>query len=562
MFKKYFADKKKRAKQLGPIVGVLLVAAIGTYLLVGSHAATPYSSIPATSGGLASGATSCPVLGATAGSSVVFNSPVAKDGNVLLDLSCPGTPFSPTSFWNTPVPSNVALNPNSADYVNEIANQVCYGYTTFSTAPTTCPSANNNTSALNTAEWSSPLYVVPADQPLVPVTDVCSTSTGFNNSVAGGVPVPADAHGSGGAYVPDTPTITPHGTAGTTGSYYDVASVTPSGSTTEPSFYGNTATGNATLSATNYNTVTWTPVAGATQYKIYRNYSSGTPSSEGLIGTVSPENSNSGPQTFNDTGLSGTTAPTGTDTDEEITIYQPSTDKEWEFWQFRKDSSNNWTACWGGGMSNVSTSDGVFPSDLGATATSLPLLGGIPRVAEFRAGQIDHVMNLSLGENFYRTAIVPATTPATYTFPANVTDPGDVAYSWPATRNDGGNSSTLAIPEGQRFILDPSLNLTQYNASLVANGDAALTPLAMTIAVAAQKYGFVVVDSAGSVSIRMPDPTTYTAAGLPNPYTSGPGIGGVGNQGLYEGKASNLIMKNFPWGHLEALPFNYGKPGS
>jgi hypothetical protein len=162
------------------------------------------------------------------------------------------------------------------------------------------------------------------------------------------------------------------------------------------------------------------------------------------------------------------------------------------------------------------------------------------------------VINLSLGENFYRTAITPATTPATYTVPANVTDPGGLAYSWPATRNDGGNSSTLAIPEGQRFILNPSLDLSTLD----------LSPMAMTIAVAAQKYGFVVVDSSGSVSIRMPDPTTYAVAGLPNPYTSGPGIGGVGDQGLYEGKASNTIMKNFPWGDLEALPFNYGKPGS
>jgi hypothetical protein len=475
------------------------------------------------------------------------------DGAVALGLSCPGTPFSPTSFWNTPVPSNVALNPNSADYVNEITNQVCYGYATFSTAPTTCPTANSNTSALNTSNWSSPLYVVPANQPLVPITDICSTSTNFNNSVAGGVPIPADAHGAGGAYVPNPPIITTQGTAGTKEYEYAVASVTASGSSTEISSTASTSTGNAALSATNYTIVTWTPVAAAVQYKIYRLYGEGTPSSTGLIGTISAEGDNTAPQTFDDTGIAptSTTIPYG-DTDEEVTIYQPSTNKEWEFWHFRKDSGGNWTACWGGGMSNVSTGNGIFPNDLGATATSLPLLGGIPRVEEFRAGQINHVINLSLGENFYRTAITPATTPATYTVPANVTDPGGLAYSWPATRNDGGNSSTLAIPEGQRFILNPSLDLSTLD----------LSPMAMTIAVAAQKYGFVVVDSSGSVSIRMPDPTTYAVAGLPNPYTSGPGIGGVGDQGLYEGKASNTIMKNFPWGDLEALPFNYGKPGS
>ena len=104
---------------------------------------------------------------------------------------------------------------------------------------------------------------------------------------------------------------------------------------------------------------------------------------------------------------------------------------------------------------------------------------------------------------------------------------------------------------GQRFILNPKLNLSTLG----------LSPMAMTIAVAAQKYGFVVDDSSGSVSIRLPDPTTYTVAGLPNPYTSGPGVGGVGNQGLYEGQSSSTIMKNFPWSQLEALPFNYGEPG-
>jgi fibronectin type 3 domain-containing protein len=84
--------------------------------------------------------------------------------------------------------------------------------------------------------------------------------------------------------------------------------------------------------------------------------------------------------------------------------------------------------------------------------------------------------------------------------------------------------------------------------------------MAQVIAVAAQKYGFVVDDGSGSVSIRLGDPTTYTAAGLPNPYSSGPGVDGVGDQGLLEGAPASQIMKNFPWSQLQALPFNYGEP--
>lgn len=213
-----------------------------------------------------------------------------------------------------------------------------------------------------------------------------------------------------------------------------------------------------------------------------------------------------------------------------------------------------WEASWGGEINNVSTSDGIFPNDGGATATSLPLLGGVVRIDELEAGKIDHVMNLSLEDNFYATTTGTAPNTTT-TFPANVTDPGNKAYSWPATRNDGGSSSTLAIPEGQRFILDPSLNLTTYSAQHP------LTPVAMAIAVAAQKYGFVVDDSAGSVNSRLGDPTTYTVAGLANPYTTGPGVGGVnnGNKGLFGGSGS--VMANFPWNDLQALPFNYGEAG-
>jgi hypothetical protein len=686
MVKKAFFTEIKTRRKLTPLIVVLSVTIIGTALLLGSHAATPYGSVTVNNGTLASGAASCPVLGAATASSVVFTSPVAKDGNVDLSLSCPGTPFSSTSFWNTQIPSNVALNANSAVYDNEIENQLCYG-TFGTTAPntTTTPCTKSDVSTLNTSDWSGPLYVVPANQPLVPVATYCGvdnavtddnmgdgnwTSTGwttnstsathtagntdavyttpylgsgqyqltytfsgspasgstmavtlgattvgnytfssaqdnftdtktitlpsggysalkftpsttFNgtisgisllpykagltNAVAGGVPIPADAHGAGeaagGMNIPPSPTITSNGAKGSATYWYSIAAVNASGSASEISLYGTTINANATLSATNYNVLSWTPTAAATKYNIYRTYSSSVSSSSGLIGTVTT-NGSVAPQTFDDTGITATAAVPYGDTDKEITIYQPSTDKEWEFWQFQKyNASGDWSACWGGVIDNVSTSNGIFPSNTGATATSLPLLGGVPRINELLAGQVDHVMNLSLEDNFYATTTGTAPNTVT-TYPANVTDPGNKAYSWPATRNDGGSSSTLAIPEGQRFILNPSLNLTQYNATLVASGKSALTPYAMVIAVAAQKYGFVVDDSAGSVNTRIADPTTYTVAGLPNPYTTGLGVGGVnnGNKGLFGGSGS--VMANFPWQDLEALPFNYGEPSS
>ena len=225
----------------------------------------------------------------------------------------------------------------------------------------------------------------------------------------------------------------------------------------------------------------------------------------------------------------------GDNSDSEIQIYQPSTNKEWEFWHFIKEANGNWSACYGGIINNVSQSNGIFPNNTGATATSLPLLGGVIRIEELQAGQINHVMNLSTQSNLVSG------------IPVNI--PGAIApYSWPATRNDGSLTDLLSIPEGTRFRLNPNLNLNTLS----------LSPVAKTIAIAAQKYGFVVDDRSSGVSIRLGDPTTYTTAGLANPYTSGMGVGGVGTSGLF-GNGSNS-MNNFPWDQLQALPYNYGEP--
>jgi hypothetical protein len=357
------------------------------------------------------------------------------EGNVALALSEAGTPFASTSVWNTPLPADTPVNPNDADYLNVIEDNDCGDRTAVPERPVSCtPSPYSDVP--NIATFSAPLYVVPADQPMVSVTAACpgsgrSFTQAFLNSIAGGVPVPADAHAAAGS-------------------------------------------------------------------------------------------------------------------DEEIQIYQPSTNHYWEFWRFRKNSSGHWDACWGGEITDVSQSDGIFPSWLGATATSLPLLGSVVRIQELQSGQIDHAIGLVIGDDAtanLNSDVVPA-----HTSDANRKEPG---VSWPATHGDGGSSDPNAIPEGTRFRFPASLDLSQYD----------LTPIAREIAVAAQKYGFIVNDSSPTpdLSMRLGDPTTYTATGLPDPYTSGPGVDGQGTQGLLDGGAQNAIMQNFPWNELQALPYDYGE---
>ncbi|HZL07958.1 MAG TPA: hypothetical protein VFC50_02080 [Candidatus Dormibacteraeota bacterium] len=429
-FKHYYLKRSKPFQYASAGLTILLVAALGTLILNISRAASPNVAVSATSGTLANGTNvnqSC--SGASGSSCVVFGQPPPMDGNVALSLMSAGTPFAPTSFWNTILPNNTPVNPNNAAYLNVIAYNLCGDQTAVpETPPTPCPTSTHY-GFLNSSAYSAPLYVVPANQPYVPVTDYCGNNATFVNALAGGVPVPTDAHGATGS-------------------------------------------------------------------------------------------------------------------DSEVEIYQPSTDKYWDFWRF-SNVNGNWQACWGGVINNVSTSNGVFPNNLGATATSLPLIGADPRIEELQAGQINHVIGLTIGDAF--TADL-----AKNVIPANA--PGaTVGFSSPATRTDGGSTDPLAIPEGLRFRLPASFDLAGYASTHP------LTPVAMAIAVAAQKYGFVVNDSCpqSCIGMRVGDPTAYTTAGLPDPYSNGPGVGGVGNTGLFAGVNPGQIMKNFPWDQLEALPFNY-----
>jgi hypothetical protein len=196
--------------------------------------------------------------------------------------------------------------------------------------------------------------------------------------------------------------------------------------------------------------------------------------------------------------------------DAELTIYSASSDQLWEFWQ-ASHASDGWHACWGGRIDHVSTSPGYFTGGFGATATGLPVAGGMVSIADATAGVINHAMSLEIPN------------------PASWND-----FSYPAQRSDGGNSSSSAIPEGTRFRLDPSVNVNSLN----------LSPLAKMIAKAAQTYGFIVTDQSGAVAVQ-----AQSAAGASSdPWPA-----------LMAGVPSYQILANFPWGQLQALPQNWGE---
>jgi hypothetical protein len=197
-------------------------------------------------------------------------------------------------------------------------------------------------------------------------------------------------------------------------------------------------------------------------------------------------------------------------TDEHMVVWQPSTDKMWEFWVMHH-ASDGWHARWGGKMDNVSTSPGYFTysgqtTNWGATATGLPLLGGLVTEADLQRGYINHALAVSLVEAARAT------------------------WSWPAQRTDGGyfSAGITPIPEGTRFRLDPRLNIASLN----------LPPIDRMLAQAAQTYGVVVRDKAGAVVFYGQDPVNMSS----NPWPAA-----FGNQ------YPNNVLALFPWSHLEAL---------
>jgi hypothetical protein len=202
-------------------------------------------------------------------------------------------------------------------------------------------------------------------------------------------------------------------------------------------------------------------------------------------------------------------AKPATGTDGSLTVWQPSTDKIWDFWQLAQSASGTWSATWGGEMDNASSNPGYFThsaqtNNWGATASGLPLLGGLITIADLKRGYINHALAMA----------VPQATQG--------------IFSWPAQRTDGRFTGGVALPEGLRFRLDPTLNIASLN----------LPYFERMLAQAAQTYGIVIRDQSGSVSLYAQDPTTTGS----NPWVT-----------PFSGWSEGTYLSWFPWSHLQAL---------
>jgi hypothetical protein len=107
---------------------------------------------------------------------------------------------------------------------------------------------------------------------------------------------------------------------------------------------------------------------------------------------------------------------------------------------------------------------------------------------------------------------------------------GVVAY--PAERTDGTLNTSVAIPEGTVFRLDPKLDLASLHLPRVIE----------TMAEAAQRYGIIVRDRTHhAIGFFAEDPTPLGA----NPYTR-----------IFDGKSPGLLLQSFPWKYLQVVKTN------
>jgi hypothetical protein len=203
-------------------------------------------------------------------------------------------------------------------------------------------------------------------------------------------------------------------------------------------------------------------------------------------------------------------------TDSHMVIWQPSTDRMWEFWQAREEGGE-WQASWGGAIQDVSEFPGYYTVDAwpgarhswAATATGLPVAGGVMLVDELQSGEVDHALAL------------------------NLPFPRAGEYSWPAQDADGTGPPD-AIPEGARLRLDPDFDV-----------DTIEHPVVRAMAEAAQEYGIVVRDRTGSVIAFAAEDAAQAGE---DPYRDE-----ATGAGLWQDQYPTEFLSAFPWKHLQVL---------
>jgi hypothetical protein len=211
--------------------------------------------------------------------------------------------------------------------------------------------------------------------------------------------------------------------------------------------------------------------------------------------------------------------------DAHLVVWQPHSERLWEFWHLRR-RDGEWEAGWGGATMHVRSAWGAYgPSAWpgatrlwGASASSFSIVGGLVTLQDLNRGWINHALTMSLPD--VRAGV----------------------YSLPARRTDGTSGDLYSLPEGTHLRLRPGLDLHALH----------LPRMTLMLARAAQRFGIFIRDRAGNVAFNAQPPRSPDR----NPY--------LGPNGFYEGKNPRELLASFPWSDLQVLrlrlkPFRLGE---
>jgi hypothetical protein len=215
----------------------------------------------------------------------------------------------------------------------------------------------------------------------------------------------------------------------------------------------------------------------------------------------------------------------GNSTDHILTIYQPSSNRAWEFWE-AADTNGSWSACWGGKL-DMATSNGVFPYPYGETASGISNLATEITEADLASGSIDHAIGFEV---------------LSYACDWSGTSAHGGLY--PADRTDCGQDISGAPAEGQWFRFAPGTQMPT-----------GLTPFGQMVFKAISTYGMVVVDQGAAVALEgdvngQLDGTTTVEGPWEeegNPFSTDPFNNATGTTPAY------LLVANLPWSDLQAV---------
>ncbi|MBW3084576.1 hypothetical protein KEM60_00764 [Austwickia sp. TVS 96-490-7B] len=200
--------------------------------------------------------------------------------------------------------------------------------------------------------------------------------------------------------------------------------------------------------------------------------------------------------------------------DHHLAVYDPATDRLWEFWVASRRDDATWQACWGGLITKVSSASGQFEAPYGVSASGLAVSGLMVTLEDVRRGRIEHAMGLTVIE-------------------------AALGHSYPANRDDGYSTRPDAIKEGTRLRLDPALDVDALS----------LSPIGHAVAKAAQRYGFIVTDKGGAVAVIAESGDRWAKRTGTNPWPT-----------LRGSTAQSSELKGFPWDRIQVIQEDWGRP--